>query len=197
MARSGSAVRAALCHTCPGRQGRDRQTAFRPDRTCRGQPVDPCRCSWRAVSAADRPGCRRDRQRHSADERNVSERTTDGQHLVFTSITVQATTSVTVVDPIDLSTSSFGTPQYNLSIVSPVCNIDGNVNLAATGNLILTCNTVNLFNGQYHVRKRDHARSEPGQQHGDPDECSEQRGEHPAGNGPFEYNRSRDHSGHP
>ena len=68
-------------------------------------------------------------------------------NLVFTSITVPATGSVTVVDPIDLSTSSFGTPQYNLSIVSPTCNIDYNVNLAALGNLVMTCNTLNL-NGQ-------------------------------------------------
>jgi hypothetical protein len=39
-------------------------------------------------------------------------------------------------------------PLYNLSLVSPVCNIDYNVNLAALGNLYLTCETLNL-NGQF------------------------------------------------
>ena len=68
-------------------------------------------------------------------------------NLVFTSIFVQATGNVTVVDPIDLSTSTFGTPHFTLTISAPVCNISNNVNMAATGHLNLTCGTLNL-NGQ-------------------------------------------------
>ena len=63
-------------------------------------------------------------------------------NLVFTSIGVQATSAITIADPIDLSTSPEGTPQYNLNLISPTCNIDNNVNLAALGNLFLTCNTL-------------------------------------------------------
>jgi hypothetical protein len=68
-------------------------------------------------------------------------------NLVFTSVAYQATSSITVTGPIDLSQSSFGTPQYNLSLIAPVCNIDGNINMAAAGDLFLTCNTIN-WNGQ-------------------------------------------------
>ncbi len=65
-------------------------------------------------------------------------------NLVFTSITVQATGSVSIVEPSDLSESSFGTPQYNLSLVTPTLNVDASLNLAAAGYLYITCNTLNL-----------------------------------------------------
>jgi hypothetical protein len=65
-------------------------------------------------------------------------------NLVVTSITIQASTSLTIVDPIDLSSSSLGTPKFNLSLVSPVCNISNSVIMAAQGNLFLTCNVINI-----------------------------------------------------
>jgi hypothetical protein len=68
-------------------------------------------------------------------------------NLVFTGITVQATTSITIADPIDLSTSSFGTPHFNLTLFAPVINIGNNVNMSAQGHLNLTTSTLNL-NGQ-------------------------------------------------
>jgi hypothetical protein len=68
-------------------------------------------------------------------------------NLVFTSIAFQASQSISIVEPIDLSKSPDGTPQFNLSLIAPTLNINGDVNLAAAGNLILSCNTLNL-NGQ-------------------------------------------------
>jgi hypothetical protein len=65
-------------------------------------------------------------------------------NLVFTSIFVQATTSLTIGDPIDLSTSTFGTPHFNLTLFAPVCNIDHNINWGAQGHLNLSCGTLNL-----------------------------------------------------
>ena len=55
-------------------------------------------------------------------------------NLVFTSLVVEATNSVTVVDPSDLSTSSFGTPRFNLSLVAPTVTLNKSLNLAAEGN---------------------------------------------------------------
>jgi hypothetical protein len=69
-------------------------------------------------------------------------------NLVVTSISVQATGEITIVDPSDLSTSPSGTPQYNLSLVTPTLNVDSNLNMAAAGNLLLTVSTINL-NGQF------------------------------------------------
>jgi Bacterial Ig-like domain (group 2) len=65
-------------------------------------------------------------------------------NLVFTSIAFQASKSITIVEPIDLSKSPDGTPRYDLTLISPECNIDNGVNLAAEGGLYLTCGTLNL-----------------------------------------------------
>src|SRR5207244_5533024 len=65
-------------------------------------------------------------------------------NLAATSITIRATGSITIVDPSDLSTSLSGAPRFNLTLVSPTCNIDNNLNFAASGNLYLACNTLNL-----------------------------------------------------
>ena len=64
--------------------------------------------------------------------------------LVNTSIEIQATASITIVDPSDISTSPLGAPRFDLTLSAPVCNVDNNINLAASGNLILTCGTLNL-----------------------------------------------------
>ena len=64
--------------------------------------------------------------------------------LALTSVHIQGTSSITIVDPIDLSTSTSGTPHFNLFLNSPTCNIDNSVNLAAGGGLFLTCGTLNL-----------------------------------------------------
>jgi hypothetical protein len=65
-------------------------------------------------------------------------------NLVFTSIMVQATTSVTIADPSDLSTSTYGTPHFNLTLVAPVINIGNNINMSAQGHLNLSTTTLNL-----------------------------------------------------
>ncbi len=64
--------------------------------------------------------------------------------LVFTSFTVQASGEITIAEQSDLSTSPNGTPQFNLALVTPTLNVDGSLNLAAAGDLIVTCNTLNL-----------------------------------------------------
>src|SRR5882724_12615663 len=69
---------------------------------------------------------------------------TVADNLVFTSITVQATTSITIVDPCDLSTSLFGTPHFTLSLSAPTVNLNNNLNFAAAGHLNLTTSTLNL-----------------------------------------------------
>src|SRR5215470_17363910 len=68
-------------------------------------------------------------------------------NLVFTSILLQATTSITIADPSDLSSSTFGTPHFNLTLSAPVINIGNNVNMSAQGHLNLATSTLNL-NGQ-------------------------------------------------
>jgi hypothetical protein len=65
--------------------------------------------------------------------------------LALTSVIVQATTSITVVGPLDMSSGGvYGTPRYNFTLSAPVCNIDGDLNLSIYGPLFLTCGTVNL-----------------------------------------------------
>lgn len=65
-------------------------------------------------------------------------------NLVFTNLVVQASASITVVDPIDLSTSAFGLPIHSLTLTAPVCNIAGDFNFESFGRLFLTCGTLNL-----------------------------------------------------
>jgi hypothetical protein len=68
-------------------------------------------------------------------------------NLVSTSIVVQAANGVNIQqDPngVDLSTSPLGTPHFDLHLVAPACNIDGSLNMAAMGDLYLTCATLNL-----------------------------------------------------
>src|ERR1035437_10212680 len=64
--------------------------------------------------------------------------------LVGTNITIQATSQINIVDPSDLATSLTGTPQFNLTLIAPNCNVREDLNLAAVGNRILDCNTLNL-----------------------------------------------------
>jgi hypothetical protein len=65
-------------------------------------------------------------------------------NLAITSITVQAQGEITIVNPSDLSTSTSGTPKYNLSLVTPTLSVDYNLNMAAESNLLLTVSTINL-----------------------------------------------------
>lgn len=64
--------------------------------------------------------------------------------LVVTSVHAEATGAITIVDPSDLSTSPLGTPQYNLSLVTPTLNVSNNLNMAAESNLYLTVITLNM-----------------------------------------------------
>jgi large repetitive protein len=58
--------------------------------------------------------------------------------LTATSVILQATTSITIVDSIDLSTSPSGdTPIYDLTLRAPSIDIARGVNMAAEGNLFL------------------------------------------------------------
>jgi hypothetical protein len=65
-------------------------------------------------------------------------------NLAITSITIQASGQITIVTPSDLSTSSSGTPHFDLWLVTPTLNVDYNLNMAATGTLYLTTSTINL-----------------------------------------------------
>lgn len=65
-------------------------------------------------------------------------------NLVVTSITIQASSDITIADNIDMSTSALGTPQFNLTLIAPTCNVDNNFNFDLSGHLNLTCNTLNL-----------------------------------------------------
>jgi hypothetical protein len=58
--------------------------------------------------------------------------------LAFTIVNVSATTSIDIADPIDISTSpSFGTTFFNLSLAAPTVNLNNNINLSASSNLVL------------------------------------------------------------
>jgi hypothetical protein len=65
-------------------------------------------------------------------------------NLVFTHVAIQADTSVTIAEDVDLSSSIYGTPAFDVSIIAPTINIGANVNFSAYGNFLLTANTVNL-----------------------------------------------------
>jgi PEP-CTERM motif len=65
-------------------------------------------------------------------------------NLVLTSITVQAYGLITIVQPSDLSTSTSGTPKYNLSLVTPQLDVNYNLNMASSGDLYLTDTTINM-----------------------------------------------------
>jgi hypothetical protein len=67
--------------------------------------------------------------------------------LTANSVVIQARNSLTIVDPVDLSTSTVGTPRFSLTLVSPVINIENNMNLGSSGHLFLTSNILNL-NGE-------------------------------------------------
>ena len=65
-------------------------------------------------------------------------------NLVFTSVTVFAYTSITIDEDIDLSTSIYGIPAFDLTLNAPTININGDVNLSSFGNVFITATTVNL-----------------------------------------------------
>lgn len=63
--------------------------------------------------------------------------------MAFTSVTLLADNSITVADPIDLSTSIFGPTVFDLFLQSPTVTIDGAVTMGP-GNLYLNAGTINL-----------------------------------------------------
>ena len=65
-------------------------------------------------------------------------------NLVFTSIVIQADSSITIADNCDLSTSIYGIPAFDLSLIAPTINLDKNLNRNSYGRLFLTANTLNL-----------------------------------------------------
>ena len=58
-------------------------------------------------------------------------------NLRLNAVVVTASDSITIVDPVDLSTSILGPPANNLSLVAPTINIDHNLKMAANGHLYL------------------------------------------------------------
>ncbi|HLF76438.1 MAG TPA: cadherin domain-containing protein, partial [Dehalococcoidia bacterium] len=66
-------------------------------------------------------------------------------NLTFTSINITADNNIDVVDDIDISTSAFGTPGFALSLLTPIFNLDHNMNMGTFGNLVLSNNTLNLI----------------------------------------------------
>src|SRR5437867_5217388 len=67
--------------------------------------------------------------------------------LTLTSIVILAANSINIVDDIDLSTSIFGVPAFDFSLIAPTINLNHNMNMSSFGNLFLSVNTMNL-NGQ-------------------------------------------------
>ncbi len=65
-------------------------------------------------------------------------------NLTVTDITINAGSNIDIVEPIDLSTSSLGTPHFNLTLKAPGINLINGVNLAAAGSLLLTTSFLNL-----------------------------------------------------
>jgi hypothetical protein len=65
-------------------------------------------------------------------------------NVVFTSIAISSDTSITINEPIDISSSTFGTPHFNVSLIAPVCNIDNNINMATVSHLYLDCTVINF-----------------------------------------------------
>ena len=65
-------------------------------------------------------------------------------NLELTNITIQETNNIDIVDDSDLSTSPFGTPKNHLSLVAPVFNLNANLNMSTSSNLILTADTINM-----------------------------------------------------
>jgi hypothetical protein len=54
-------------------------------------------------------------------------------NLVFTSILVQAVSAINVDDDVDFSTSTFGTPNFNLNLSAPTINLNHNLSMAPQG----------------------------------------------------------------
>ncbi|MEA2709206.1 MAG: hypothetical protein QOF78_1807 [Phycisphaerales bacterium] len=65
-------------------------------------------------------------------------------NLTVTSITIQATNNIDIVDDINLATSPFGTPHFNLQLQVPTFSLNNNMNMNALGSLFLTANTINM-----------------------------------------------------
>jgi hypothetical protein len=65
-------------------------------------------------------------------------------NLVFTNIGVVASSTIEVVDDIDLSTSDAGIPSNNLHLIAPTIRIVHNVTLSSFGRFFLTGDTLDL-----------------------------------------------------
>jgi hypothetical protein len=65
-------------------------------------------------------------------------------NLVFTSITLQASDSITVADNVDLSQSAYGIPAFHLSLDAPTLNLDNNMVFNTFASLTLNADTMNL-----------------------------------------------------
>ena len=65
-------------------------------------------------------------------------------NLVFTSVAIQANTSISINEDISLSTSIYGIPAFDLSLIAPTININADIDLSQYGNVFITANTVNL-----------------------------------------------------
>lgn len=64
--------------------------------------------------------------------------------LVFTSIDIQGTSNIDVINSIDLSTSTYGTPVYPLTLTTPTFNLNYNMNMGTSSQLALNVTTMNL-----------------------------------------------------
>lgn len=65
-------------------------------------------------------------------------------NLVYTNIPITASNNIDIVDNVDLSTSDFGTPAYDLILTAPVLNLNNNMNRSPFGGLFLNVNTINM-----------------------------------------------------
>jgi len=68
-------------------------------------------------------------------------------NLTFTSVNLLATSEINIGDatgPVDMSTSTYGTPQYALNLNAPTLSINQPLILAVSGNVFFTANTLVL-----------------------------------------------------
>ncbi len=62
-------------------------------------------------------------------------------------MTITASNNIDLVNSVDLSTSLFGTPAYDLTLTAPVLNLNNSLNMSAFGRDFLTVNTINMAAG--------------------------------------------------
>jgi HYR domain len=72
-------------------------------------------------------------------------------NLTFTPITIQAENEIVISEPINIGTSIFGIPQFNLTLIAPKIRILGNVTVSDLGHFFLTASQIDLAGSFYNL----------------------------------------------